>query len=222
MSGSTLVIAVGGGARLAGAVLRVCEKPGAAAIAMAAASSDNERKGREDRKHKIAFARLAVFAFKDGSAATAELYQLRTKVRLEEVVDAAPRIAQHVLAREVVELARVGHERHEVALPLSQQLVYEPYGMQVRHVHVGRAVQDQQRPLQSIDMRQRGSLGVDLGMLLRRADAARRLTAVVRIVVVHLVVDDTGNVDAGAEELRLVGDGAVSYTHLTLPTILRV
>jgi hypothetical protein len=55
--------------------------------------SNEERKGREDRKNKMAFARFAIFAFKDGSAAIAELYQLRTKVRSEEVVDAAPRVA---------------------------------------------------------------------------------------------------------------------------------
>jgi hypothetical protein len=59
-----LVIAAGGRARLAGAGLRVCEKPGAATIASAAKNHGKERKGREDRKDQQAFARLAVFAFK--------------------------------------------------------------------------------------------------------------------------------------------------------------
>ena len=118
-----------------------------------------------------------------------------------------PRVAQHVLAREVVEFARVGHERHQIALALLQQLVNQPHRVQIRHVDIRRAVQHQQRALEPFDVRQRRRVVVDLRVLLRGADAARRPAAVVRILVIHRVVGDAGDVDRGAEQLRLIGDG---------------
>src|SRR5919198_3475274 len=70
----------------------------------------------------------------------------RSEVGVEETFDAVPRVAEHVLAREVVELARVRHEGNEVAFLVLQQLVDQPHGVQVRNVHVRRAVEYQQRP----------------------------------------------------------------------------
>src|SRR5688572_6435951 len=103
MSGSVFVSAVDGtGARRAG-VLRVCARLGAPAIASA--------------------------AIRRSTRGMTELYQLRRgpQVGVEELVDALPRIAQYVLAREVVELARVRHERDEAALAFLQKLIHEPY-----------------------------------------------------------------------------------------------
>src|SRR5690349_5601291 len=64
------------------------------------------------------------------------LLALRPQVGGEELVHAVPGVAQHVLAREVVELARVRHERHEAALSFLEQLINETHRVQVRHVHV--------------------------------------------------------------------------------------
>src|SRR5262245_19725314 len=84
MSGSIFVSAAAGALR-AGADLRVCDKTGTATI--------------------------AITAIRKATRGMNKLYQLLTQVRLEEVVHAVPRVAQHVLAREVVELARIRHER---------------------------------------------------------------------------------------------------------------
>ena len=70
-------------------------------------------------------------------------------MQVEEIVDAVPRVAQNVLAREVVELARIDHERDEIAFAVFSELVNEPDRFQERHVHVGGAVEDEQRALRA-------------------------------------------------------------------------
>ena len=67
------------------------------------------------------------------------------QVRVEEVFDPMPGVTQHVLAREVMEFAGIRHERDKVALPLLQQLVNEADGVEVRDVHIGRAMQHEER-----------------------------------------------------------------------------
>src|SRR5262245_10530794 len=181
MSGSTFVSAAAGALR-AGADLRVCDdKPGAATI--------------------------AITAIRKTTRGMNKLYQLLTQVRLEEVVHPMPRVTQYVLAREVVELTRIRHERDQVALSFLEQLVHEPHRVQVRHVDVRRPVQYEQRPLQSVDVRDRRRFRVDSRILLRGTDAACCPAAVIRVVVIHLVVNDAGDVHARAEQLRLIRDG---------------
>ena len=65
-------------------------------------------------------------------------------------------------------------------------------------------MQDEQRPLEAIDVRDGRSLGVHLRILLRSTDTARRPSAVIGVFVVHRVIDDTRHVDAGAKQLRLI------------------
>ena len=112
-----------------------------------------------------------------------------------------------MLAREVMELARVFHERHQIALSFLHQLVKQAHGMEVGHVHVGRPVQHQQRPLQPIHVRQRRRPGIDLRILLGCSDTAGRPAAVVWILVIHRVVGDAGHVHRRTKQLRLIGDG---------------
>src|SRR4051812_399854 len=59
------------------------------------------------------------------------------QVLCEETIDALPRIAQHLRAREVVELARVDHEVNQAALPFRERGVDQADRMQIRHVDVG-------------------------------------------------------------------------------------
>ena len=76
------------------------------------------------------------------------------QVRVEEILHPVPGVAQHVLPRKVVELAGIGHERDEIALSFLQQLINQPDGMEIRHIDVRRAVQDEQRAREPIDVRQ--------------------------------------------------------------------
>src|SRR5205814_433426 len=96
VSGSIIVAGARGGGRRAGA-LRVCESPGAAIAAIAVSSSNARR--------------------------IEGIVPLRHEVRVEELLDAMPGVAQHVLAGEVMELARIRHELHQAALAVLQQFI---------------------------------------------------------------------------------------------------
>ena len=71
---------------------------------------------------------------------------------VEERIDAVPRVAQDVRAREVVELARVRHERNEIALAFFQRFIDEAHRVKIRHVDVRRPMQDEERTLEAIDV----------------------------------------------------------------------
>ena len=75
------------------------------------------------------------------------------QVLIKKTLNAVPCVAQDVRACEVVEFAGIGHERNEVALPFLHQLIDQAHRVEVRDVHVGGAMQDQQRPLETIDVR---------------------------------------------------------------------
>src|SRR5829696_8937890 len=110
ISGATLVGGAGGGGRRADG-LRVCADNGTATT------------------RAIAIARMCA-VYRSLRACRAP------QVGIEKVFDPLPRVAQDVLAGEVVELARIGHERDEIAFAFLQQLIYLPHRVQVRDVHV--------------------------------------------------------------------------------------
>src|SRR5215468_6104872 len=60
----------------------------------------------------------------------------RPQVSVKKLVDAMPRIAQHVLAAEVMKFARVHHERNQIALVFLESLIHEPDRLEERHVDV--------------------------------------------------------------------------------------
>src|SRR6266852_8198351 len=70
------------------------------------------------------------------------------QVECKKLVDSVPRVAQNVLAAEVVELAGIDHELDELTFVLLQRLIHQPHRLQEWHVYVGRAVQNEQRPRQ--------------------------------------------------------------------------
>src|SRR5205807_10098883 len=65
----------------------------------------------------------------------------RSEVGVEKIFDAMPCVAEHVLAREVMELARVRHEGNKVAFLVLQQLIDQPHGVEVRNVNVRGAME---------------------------------------------------------------------------------
>src|SRR5207237_9673289 len=65
----------------------------------------------------------------------------RSEVGVEKIFDAVPCVVEHVLAREVVELARVRHEANEGPFPVLRQLIDQQHGVAVRTVDVRDAMQ---------------------------------------------------------------------------------
>src|SRR5262245_30553291 len=73
------------------------------------------------------------------------------EVLVEEALDPRPGVAQHVLAREVMELAGIRHELDERPLAFLQRLVDQLDRVQVWHVHVGSAMEHEHRPHELVD-----------------------------------------------------------------------
>ena len=74
-----------------------------------------------------------------------------------------------------------------------QGFVHEPDGFKERDIYVGSAVQDEQRTLETIDVRERRGVGIDLRVLFGSADAAGGPVAVVRIGVCLLYTSDAAD-----------------------------
>lgn len=74
------------------------------------------------------------------------------QMRVEEVVDAVPCVAENVFAAEIVELARVHHEGDKIAFVFFQSFVNEPDGFEVRDIDVGGAVKDEERMFEAVNV----------------------------------------------------------------------
>ena len=73
-------------------------------------------------------------------------------MRVEEVVDAVPGVAEDMFATEVVKFAGVNHEIHERAFAFLEGLVDEPHRFEERDVDIRGAVKHEQRTLEAVDV----------------------------------------------------------------------
>jgi len=73
-------------------------------------------------------------------------------VKVEEIVDAVPGVAEDVFAAEVVEFAGIHHEGEKVAFLFFESFVDEPDGFDERDVDVGGAVENEERASEAVNV----------------------------------------------------------------------
>jgi hypothetical protein len=100
---------------------------------------------RADRQLAVELAALGVLPESNGMNHL--LDHVRAQVHLEEPIQPLPRVAHYEAAVELVIFAGIHHEAHDIALPRLEQVIHQHHRVNERHVHVGGAVQDQQRML---------------------------------------------------------------------------
>src|SRR5215470_1708921 len=123
----------------------------------------------------------------------------------EKAIHPMPCVVEHVLTSEVMKFARVHHERYQRTFPFFERFVDEPDGFKIGNVNVGCTVQYKQRTGETIDVGNGRRLCIDLWILLRTTDAALSPTAVIRVGIIHHIIDNSSHIDTGLEQRWLVG-----------------
>ena len=78
---------------------------------------------------------------------------LMLKMRIPELVDSVPGVVEDVLSREVMEFARIHHERNQIAFSVFHQFVDQFHGVEIRNVDIRSAMENEKWDLQSVHMR---------------------------------------------------------------------
>src|SRR3990172_2938218 len=121
---------------------------------------------------------------------------------VEKTLDPPPGVFEHVSASEIMKLSGIDHELER--LPSFKEIVDETHRVQVGHVDVGGAMENEKRPLEAVHAAQRRGYVVRCRVAFGRAQPPEGPGAVPGVLIVHPIVDDAGDVDTAGEGLGSV------------------
>src|SRR2546430_1775101 len=119
--------------------------------------------------------------FRSVETFSARLLYPALQMKRKEVVHAVPGVQQNMCTGKIVKFAGIHHVGKQFAFALLEGFVNEPYGLEIRHVYVGRTVKHEQRAFEAIDVGNRRGVGINLWILLRRSNTARCPIAVIGV-----------------------------------------